>query len=354
MKTGIITFQDAQNFGAALQCYALKNICNNYCKTEVINYYNHKFHKKGKLSIKSVILYCLNFNWKLIRNYKFKKFQCTELVNSNKYLHDKELVDLNNVYDKFITGSDQVWNLDCSGNNYTYFLDFVNDNKKKYSYAASFGTSDIKYDDFMISSLKSFNKISVREESARISIKNNLNLDTIQVLDPTLLLSKKEWKEKFNLNFEEKYILIYEVLNSTHLLDEAIKLSKKTNLKIVCISNSNRRRKGVINKKGIGPKEWLDLFSKASFVLTNSFHGLVFSLNFQKQFWVELLDKTKHNTNARMMEILSMVNLNQRILNVNLDHQFDNVIDYTKVSLLLNKYIEKSKKYIIDILSEDN
>lgn len=310
MRTAILTFQDAKNYGAALQAYALKCVCKRYSDVEILNYYNEYFHRDtyGK-GVIPFIKKCLNSRNDVSREKKFSDFQKRYLVGDSKILKKEDIKKLDGRYDYFITGSDQVWNLDCSGNDMSYFLDFVKISRKV-SYAASFGSSFCQQKKIKFL-LDDFYKISVREKTGQEIIKDTLGMDVPVVLDPTLLICKNEWAELFQLEYSEKYVLMYEVLTGNQLFNYAKKFASEKKLKLICITNSNRIRFGAKVLKDVGPIEWLRLFAGASYVFTNSFHGLAFSLNFNKQFFVELLPPPAQ-TNTRIVELLKKTNLSER------------------------------------------
>lgn len=331
MKTAILTFQDAENYGAALQAYALKNTCASYSDTQVINYYNPFFHEKASRSIKSVILNCLHGNQFKRKSYRFREFQKKYIVSNAPEIRRENLEMLNGKYDVFITGSDQVWNLECSGNDSTYFLDFVKSGTKN-SYAASLGMPSA--DDKKIKNLlMDFDKISVREASGAQYLQKVTGKAYPVVLDPTFLIDCKTWGKLFDLTFGEKYVLVYEVLNGNQLFEHAKRFAKSHKLKLVCITSSNKPRGGAQVIRDAGPIEWLKLFAGAAYIFTNSFHGLAFSLNFQKQFFVEMLPPPA-KTNTRIIEMLETTGLLERSA-ANAEKLND--IDYNVVSLKINE-----------------
>lgn len=343
MKSCILTFQDVLNYGAALQAYALKTYISKYKECEIINYHNEFFHKPYKFGKNTIfdIIYCRSRNKK--RN-RYKKFQNEKLELGGK-ISKQNLCLLNDKYDYFIAGSDQVWNLECSGNDKSYFLDFVSDNKKKYSYAASFGSAEANVSD-VYNLIKDYNRISVREKSGKNSLMKLSTEEIAVVLDPTFLLTKEQWYKEFKLEDKEEYILIYEVLNGFEIENYAKRLAKETGLEIICITSSNRIKKGMKTVRNAGPEEWLRYFSKAKYILTNSFHGTVFSIIFEKNFCVELLPPPA-TTNTRMIELLSMFELENRIIS-NGKYNADK-ISYDKVRDILDNERNKSYSYIMDI-----
>lgn len=343
MKAGIITFHDANNYGAVLQAYALNKKIGEYCSSEIINYHNEKFHKSHSTSgIKNKIINLIYRNAIKKKNKEFSEFRKNKLLIKGDIIRDEQLSQLNDIFDVFISGSDQVWNLKCSGNNDSYFLNFVNDTKKKNSYSASFGTREPKLDEMHIKYIKEFNHISVRERSGKDYL-SEININAVKTCDPVFLLDKGEW-DKLAGDNSDRYILVYEVVNGVNMINFAKMLSKVQKLKVIVITSSYKPILSVKTLRDIGPIKWLNLIKNAEYIITNSFHGLAFSLIFNKQFFVELLSNS--DSNARMIELLEDMNLSSRLISdwqdiVKLDNiEFDNV----------NKKIKEVRKESIEYI----
>ena len=341
MKTAILTFQDVENYGAALQAFALKKICERYSDVEILNYYNNYFHRditeKRMITLIKRVINGRDFAQKSKRFYEFQK---QYLIKEESRIDKDDLKKLDGVYDYFITGSDQVWNLECSGNDLSYFLDFVKVSKKV-SYAASFGAT-ICEKEVVESKLSDYFRISVREKTGMEIIRDILGIEVPVVLDPTLLLEKNEWAEIFKFDFKEKYVLVYEVLIGDCLFEQAKRFASEKGLEVICITSSNKIRFGAKNIKNAGPIEWLKLFAGASYVFTNSFHGLAFSLNFNKQFFVELLPPPAQ-TNTRILELLEKTNLLCR--DSSKANELEK-IEYETVNTVIKEERKKSLNYL--------
>lgn len=364
-NVGIITYHRPINYGAILQVYALqKKIKEFNVKCDVIDYRNitlESLHRKKKLSeaknlkqfVRDVLL-LKNHNLKFD---KFREFSEKHLIFSRP-LHDFDgMVSISNNYDKFVVGSDQVWNYKINKMDPVYFLKFVNDNSKKVTYAVSFGVNDIpeiykkKYIDF----LKDFNNILIREKKGREIINNLISKESNIVLDPTLLVSKEEWYEiaTEKKHLKDKYILVYAFSGSKYIMDLAKNISKKTGYKIIWICNSYKKSFNIKYIKSAGPDEFLGLFKNAEYIITNSFHGTIFSINFNKHFFTELLPETK-GTNSRMVDVLELFNLSDRIIN---DSEITNIelkIDYKKVNEILKYERNRSLMLLKQACELDN
>ncbi|WP_226643042.1 polysaccharide pyruvyl transferase family protein [Mesobacillus subterraneus] len=361
-KVGIITFHRAINYGAVLQVYALQEKIKELgAEAVILDYRNNlleKKHKKRRLSecksIKDYIRYFL-----LYKNYnkKFDKFRSfsDEFLNlSKKYDNFDELKKDSESYNDFICGSDQVWNHSITNFDTAYFLDFTKTIAKRNSYAASFGIKSIpdEYKDKYNELLKKFNKMSIREKQGAKIIEEVTQRESEVVLDPTFLISKNDWnKIAYDNLIEDKYILVYAFGGSKHIMSLAEKLSKKTGFKIVAINNNYKKSSNVEYLKSVGPREWLGLFKNAEYILTNSFHGTAFSINFNKEFFTEFLPES-HGVNSRLEDILELFNLKHRqILSDNVEI-CDTNIDFTQVNKILGNERKKSVEFLQKIIDE--
>lgn len=365
MKIGILTFHKAKNYGALLQAYALqKKINDNNYEAEIIDYDCPKFKNMYSL-----------FNFKNIRNiksffrelvttyYKFQKYNKFNnfikkyiKISNRKNINRNGLNELNELYDIFITGSDQVWSNSCADFDKTYFLDFVNNKEKKNSYAASFGMKEIPplQNEEYKKLLNDFNKISVREERGKEIIEKELNVgNATLVCDPTFLLKKSEWEEIALKNkIKDKYILVYDLYNSKSLINFVKDIAQKYNYKI--ISLQSRLKKDIEDSIAIrtaGIEEFITLFKNAEIVVTNSFHGTVFSIIFNKKFFVEYL-KENEVSNIRLENILSMYRLTDRVIEDGNNNSIESSIDYKNVNDILEREREKSLNFINEMLQK--
>lgn len=333
-KIGILTFHNVPNYGAALQAFALNRIINqlNYdCK--IINYFSDdllhqykliNFRNRGiKNFLKNTILIKKNY----YRNKKFILFQKKYYRQTEPIKRIKKLTDVIHDFDYIITGSDQVWNKDITKESSDiYFLNFFATEKpQKISYAASFGTDKIKYKDDLKLLLKDFKSISVREESAN-RILHEVDINNVEVvIDPTMLLTRDEWNSIFKpIELKEPYILVYMLQKDDFMIDFVNKFTSNINLKVIHFGAINRYKVKTENKYCSGPDEFINLIRNAKYVITNSFHGVVFSIIFKKELFV-----IPHRTrNTRIENLLSKLKLEDRMILNN---------DYNIVKLLQKK-----------------
>lgn len=260
--------------------------------------------------------------------------------------------DLKNLRaDAFITGSDQVWGPMMNGRyDSAYFLKFVHSRSRKLAYAASFGKT--KFDEGTVSAYKSmlaeYDKIAVRENSA-VELLHSWGLHNCigQVLDPTLLLDMNEWKKLLVKEDDakkyagKKYILVYQIHNDPKLSDYAKRLSSHTGMELLRVNPMlHQIRRG--GKFVCCPdlREFLALIDNATCIVTDSFHGTCFAINFGKQF-IEILPNNA--TGTRNQSILQLTGLSERILRDFNDYSLvEEKINYEKVWQILDEERKKS------------
>ena len=218
-----------------------------------------------------------------------------------------------NIYfDLGISGSDQIWNpLLNKKVDDIYYLNFGKF-RYKISYASSLGNYKFdseSFNDLIKRNLQSYLKISTRENSAKLE--RLIGKKVFNVCDPTLLLSKEEWANRLGINENiSPYILVYSLTDSDNVIKIAHLIAKKKNLKIINIGKTIYHYNDVRCVLDAGPKEFVELFYNASYVVTNSFHGTAFSINFKKQFL-----SVKHPKSPERAEhILSVTGLLSRLV----------------------------------------
>lgn len=362
-KTNIatITFHRAINYGALLQVYALqKKIEELGGNCTVLDYRNEILedkHKKKEISgcksLKDIIRYYLLYRNSNKKHDKFRRFSNKYLELSSPMYSKEDLIKNESKYDLFITGSDQVWNYKINGMDTAYFLDFVKNESKKQSYAASFGLSEIplEYQQAYKDLLSDFDSILIREKQGAKLIKELLSKESAVVLDPTMLLSKEQWLTLSNnvQSSNDKYILVYAFGGSRNIKDLALNISHKTGYKIYWISNTYKYNSRIRFIKSAGPEEFLYLFNNAEYIITNSFHGTAFSINFNKQFFTELLAEST-GVNSRLEDILELFNLEQRRVLSSDASIIESRINYETVNAKLEEERVKSISLLKDTI----
>lgn len=359
MKLGIVTFHRAANYGAVLQTYALSKYLNdNICKTEVVDYRDNRVDNEYKLfpkkaSIKRIIKDIIYYPIKYKKNNKFEEFRKLKIKTSEQKYINSNIKDSEKNYNYFIAGSDQVFNYKLTNFDKNYFLDFLKEDNKKISYAASLGMDKIPDDKEKEYKrlLSNFSKISIREEQNKKLIESLTNKEIEVNIDPTFLLSKNNWNDLAQKPKEENYILIFVMQRNKSIFEFAEKLSKETNCQIIYIANDYKRIVKGKYKYNLSPEEWLGYFKYAKYVITNSFHGLAFSIIFEKNFYIEL-QKEPATANARMNNILQKFKLEDR--KVENGNYTKDKIDWTSTREEIEKEKIKTYEYFKFIKEEEN
>lgn len=358
-KIGIITFHNAHNYGAMLQVYALQKILEKY-ETKVIDFKNKgiekeyglfKVNKRNLVSaIKSIGASIVFLPKNLKRRKKFNDFMNSKLKLSQTYKTESELKLNPPAYDIYITGSDQVWNYELSCKQIdAYTLNFGNDSVKRISYAASMGTTELnaKFKEKYIQNILRFDNISIRESVAEEYFEKILGRKVDVTLDPTLLLDKKVWNEEIEpKEKKERYILAYMLSEDNEFYRILNYLSEITGLKVIHLNKKNKGIKNILrNAYSDGPIEFLGLIKNAEYVVATSFHATVFSLIFNKKFWVVPPKKI----GSRITSILEKLQISDRAISSLEEFEkldYDKEIDYVKV----NKILEMERKKSIEWL----
>ncbi|MBR6688856.1 MAG: polysaccharide pyruvyl transferase family protein [Clostridia bacterium] len=355
----ILTFHNAENYGANLQAYALKELLKDMDTTpSFINYQDKHILKDYKLIKTNSLKSFFSSLWYMPRNLKrkksFKSFCDAHLDgNTKKYYRIENIEkDITNE-DILVAGSDQIFNPELTGGlSEIYTLNFKKENTKKIIYGASVGNDElleINKDDFK-EKLKELEFISVREENVAKSLERILNKKVEKVLDPTLLLEKEKWEEiltkEKTLNLDNtKYILVYTLFEDPEITKITDYLSCKTGLKVIHFRKYNAYKNQLMSMYTKGPADFINAFKNAEYIVTNSFHGLVFSIIFERKQYV-IMPKSR---GGRLKDLISLTGLEKRAVNSLEDvvgKELDEEIDYVSVKNKLNYEKEKSIEYL--------
>ena len=342
MKIGILTFHNIPNIGAILQsyslCQALRQLgfeceiidynCENIIRRE-LTYHHHPN------IFKDIAIRC--FVWpKTVRKIKrCRDFMLSKEMYSVRQYNRQTIADANNHYDILMSGSDMIWDFAVTENDTTYLLDFSADNKYRYSYGSSCGDSVWNKEQLSVvrQLLNRYNRIAVREESMR-DILCDLGINAQLVADPTMLLTPDQWGKMAVNPKQDNYVVVY--FPSEKNLRAASLYAKKNNLQVIVI-NWGLPYRGFINCAPNDPMEWVGYLKNAKAVFTNSYHGLLFALYFNKPVWIG----KKGN---RFSSILDYLGIKGVELDEDIDFQY--TIDYNRVDALLDKMRESSLKYL--------
>lgn len=354
---GIITFHRAKNYGAVLQAYALcKYLNDNDIKAEVIDYYSpfimdfyNPYNKLNKRLLKNILLF--PFIKKKYRNFDI--FIKKNIKLSRKVDNFSQLEKLSVNYQYLLTGSDQVWNNHWTGFDKNYFLEFCPDYKKN-SYAASFGFSKIPDDlkDEYYRLLSSFNRISVREAQGNKIIEDLLGYQVEIMPDPVCLIEKDVWKNLYRKKIGKPYLLLYTLENSVEIINFAKEIAKKENLDIRFICDTVIHKHDFIYESYISPERFVSLFFNAKYIITNSFHGTMFSIIFNKNFFIKL-QTNKNAPNSRLIQLIDKYGLNDLVLGTDISYEkyMENLskINWNRINNILNDEKQRASDYLLKL-----
>lgn len=349
------------NYGACLQALALQHILKETGNDVEFVRYNRVDSKNsagtlGKiksLGVMGLIRYLMEYSY--IRNRKdaFRNFREKFITkSSNTYNQSSIFTDLDAAYDKFICGSDMIWSEEFQEDWDFYFLKFAS-KEKSFSYAPSFGKNTLVDDNKnrVAAYLKDFSKVTCREEGGVNLIKSISEAPAKQVLDPTMLLDSSEWNKIIDSKdrlIKEPYVFMYLFGKNDSYRNRYIQeIEKKYGKAYKLPSCKKESRNFPIDS--IGPIEYMRLFRDAEFVVTDTFHGLMFSMIFNKQFVV--LDRTDASKWAkysdRMTSTLEMFGLLDRYILADKKNTTElDTIDYQ----IVNKKIQTKRQESLDYL----
>ena len=355
MKIGIVTYYRSHNYGAMLQAFALcKTLQKMGHEAVFIDYWPKHQRNIYRLfawedfwqgGLRGRLGYMKNFVKtllpKIIRRRNFNRFYREQI---QPYVSSPRAK-----YDLVVYGSDQIWRKQGWGYGYNPVYFGINDLKtnKHVSYAASIGTLPDNDDDIEVIKryIKHIDCVSVRESELLLFLNKHGFEDVVQVLDPTFLLSKEEWTSMAGQTrmISEPYLLFYDLQIGAFDMEEVERFAIKKNLKVVRLRGLATGRSKVNDRTVDGPYEFLNLICYADYVLTSSFHGLAFSIIFQKTFFCFLT-----NNIGRAESLLNTLGVPERLLTErkSLLRVKENKINWASVQEVLNEMRIKSLDYL--------
>lgn len=356
-KIGILTFHRAINYGAQLQAYALQQVVSELgAECELVDYICPAITKSYKPFLirreKPLISFaksCVMFRRRAEKAKSFESFQ-NRIVKSAETYDPHTLAQANDRYDRFLTGSDQVFSPWCVDFDPAYFLTFADDSKK-FSYAASFATRQIPEDKKAeyIRRLSGFQRISVREEEGICHVKELCGKTAEVSLDPTMLLSAEKWREIAVSREQEPYILVYSLMMEKGPLEFARKLAKEKKMKVICLLDAPHIPcPGVEFVRAASVEEFLGYFMNAGYVVSNSFHATAFSVIFHRSMFIEFACRSGRNIRAE-----SLLNALGICREVRSGTARETPIDWAEVDRRLSGLQETSMAYLRDIVLEE-
>ena len=366
-RVGVSTIW-SDNYGTVLQGFALQQVVKALgYETEIIRHYRNPQNvategvvgKLRNISIEALIEYILHYKRKRMWHQGFADFKSQRMQISNEaFYRDSDFSSLNKSYDAFICGSDMLWSTDFEEDWYFFYLGFA-EAKKTISYAPSFGKNEMSEN--QIAKVKPLidriSHLSCREEAGVDFIKDKFNLSAKHVVDPTLLLTANQWNELLGDRprlINDKYFLTYTFQGCQHGGREKIykQLEKFEDRSLYFISGQEGKYTNSIYKGYFSPIEYVLLFRDADFIITDTFHGLIFSLIFNKPFIV--LDKSFIGVSSdRQISTLKTYGFENRFVgsDVVIDNNLLN-IDYTKANAIMTQKRTESLEFLKSALND--
>lgn len=363
MKIAILTWTHTSNFGTALQAYALQAYLKKLGHEVVLIDYNGECRK-------------INYRQLIQRKIRNCKFRIKRILsgysdsertdNIKKFLHQNiqftkpittvhAFIQLNDDYDCFICGSDQIWN--PMGCDEQYFLKFANNDKLKVAYAPSFGVSHISpyENDYYGELLSGFNLLTVREEAGASIIESITGFRPQIVVDPVFLIPSSEWSKYASSDCGNNYVYTFLLSKNVNHLNAAKSYAKKNHLPLRYVVLDAFSTKDSLSTEVNSVSDFLGYIENASVVFTDSFHVAAFSLIFNKQVYIfrRFSDKNEKSQNSRVETLTRLFKIESHLLKNGVDDFLScDDIDYNIVNKLMIAEINKSKALLREVLND--
>lgn len=368
-----MTWFGYQNFGTVLQATALTHVTKQLgYESFMINYSPREINNIKKYTASSLFTKGVHFISRRLKTYYqshgkdvlYQNFLRSNLKITRPINTEPELNMLNSNFDAFICGSDQIWSPSCFDEK--YFLSFVDNPEKMVAYAPSIGLNEIK-NPIIARKMKAlivrFKHLSIREQQGAELIQKLCNKKAEVVLDPTLLVSPQEWKEieeqadYSGKTMPERYIICYFLGDYSRYMEKVKAISNVLGIPYFVIPQFKLQahKKDAIPFEA-GPAEFLKLWSHAAYAITDSFHGLAFSLNFNIPFTVfkRFRDQDSFNQNSRIFNILKITGMENRLVDEKRFVPKENLLncDFKKSNEVLAKKKEQAFAYLKNALTQ--
>lgn len=369
-KVAIVNRTNLKNFGSVLQVYALCQAVQKLgYESEVVwqsgnmsKNFDIRPNKLLKVGIKALLHPSLALSlYKMVREAKkvivdpekvrlFDEFVANNFKQSFYASDELERVASSDEYYKFICGSDQVWATTTLYPDPMMYLRFAPRNKR-IAYAPSLGRDYVpSYNRKTIKSyIKDIDCVSIREDVGKKLIKELTGRDVPVVADPTLLLRPEEWDTlKANIKLPENYVLCYFLDEPSDEVKAAIyKYVRDNNKTIVALGHfeCNDLPQDIVMHPAVGPGEFLTITSNADMVITDSYHGMLFAINYHKKFWSVERAYSQYDQSSRQMTVLSRLGLEERYEKTN--YLFTGKdINYIEVQTRIDEFVGFSMNYL--------
>lgn len=362
IKVGVITFHFVNNFGGALQAYALRRVIEENCNadTEIIDYRNWFIRFTDRIRLlpissnrQEIISGIRTMKERINRRNRFGNFTKKNNKLSRKYLNRWQIRKNPPGDDKYVCGSDQIWNpFITMGVARNYFLGFEDHFENKIAYAPSFGTEGVakRYEGTIKRYIEEIKYLSVREKSGQELIKRITGREAERLIDPTFLLKKEEWQKIANDPKQtEPYILLYIMQRDEEVYGYARRIKDNLGIKLIEISRYGYQPDFVDETLiDVGPAEFLGLFNNASYICTNSYHGLAYSIIFEKDFCLIPCKKFK----ARIDNMLELLQIDIGYMEEKIDGDFTAKYDKEFVKKQIIRERKKAIKYLTESIGD--
>lgn len=356
MRIFIITIHSIHNFGSIFQALALQEYFKEHGQSVEIIDYRPDYNLVGKRKLRTLIGKMLNIKSYTLKKRKFDDFIKEQMVLTKRCCNHDQLKSLfSSIEDAvFVVGGDQLWNpFHYCGNDRAFRLSFVNAKCRKVSYGTSLGKGTFTKEEIfpLITDIADFKYVSVRESSSVDLLKEHGLQNVTHVCDPVMLLPVAFYNKFIGDRIiKEKYIFVY-LADKSELISRFLNyLKEKYGYKIVHVCGFRKKFESDYYVTDEGPKDVLNLLVNAEIVVSASFHATLFSVLFHKNFF-SLLPGVE--TNNRIIDLLNTLHLQSKIIKDETDFSKLTIpIDYKEIDVYKENYIEKSKKYIEQILEE--
>lgn len=371
IKIGIITYHAPYNFGSTLQAYATQEKLKSFgYAAEIVNYrmlpqkeaYSLIRKRSGKREFLLDLEQFPVFPQKRKRGQRFEKFFISYLNLTEEFADPEQFLNLSANYNVMISGSDQIWNKESNelhGSDWKYMMPYLLNgfNGKKVSYASSIGNSTQEDLRHIAPYISSFDHISMREDSSAEIVSKLLDRDVETVIDPTLLLTCDEWIQKLGLqrsHAKKPYVLFYSLTGFRPFKrgESLLKKIADQGYQVKFITpyfNYPWHDKRFVNAISYGPVEFIKALYNAETIITDSFHGTIFSINMGKKFYSI---NGQNASDFRKTDILTKLGLMSR--SITWDTKYDELdksdIDYQVVYERLAALREHSINYLKDAI----
>lgn len=361
-RIGIITYHRSRNYGAQLQAYASRVALEKMgYKAEVIDGNGigcpKSFFSWNTSGLRAFLGALRNNMLSLVSERRraklFADFSQSYIGLSAPCPTRESLLEQCKTYDAVITGSDQVWHPQICEGDTTFFLDLPLRPEQKIAYAPSFGVSEYSEEEAAkyMPLINDIAHLSVREQAGQELIRRHTGREAQLVLDPTMLLTRADWEQPaLPSPYKKPYLFYFTILDEQPGLDAMVRrIAAQRGLQIVRIGGlKDLLKRGFINARANGPREFLGLVRDADFVVTTSFHGTVFSILFEKEFLCVL---NNNDRNSRLETLAEQTGLWAQL--VRDAHQYDYRRDYRSPDYAaVSRRLPELRQHSLDFLKQ--